>query len=168
MNETQDFIGQDAVDKLRSLVSSSPTCMFASNLTSVPFHVCPMQVQRVDDQGNIWFFSDASSEHNRHLREDPRVELIFSNHSNYQYLAVFGEIIISRDPAKIDELWTSAMKAWFPDGKSDPNLTLLRVHPELVHYWDTKDGKLVTLAKILGSAISGNPADVGQQGELKP
>ena len=168
MSTTQNFIGGEAVTKLRDLVDASPTCMFVSHMQVLPFHVCPMQVQEVDDEGNLWFFSSSESDHNGYILNDPQVQLLFSNHSSYEYLAVFGEATISRDIAKIEELWEPSMKAWFPNGKDDPNLTLLRVHPERVHYWDTKDGKLLTLAKILGSAVTGNPADIGRQGDLNP
>jgi len=36
----------------------------------------------------------------------------------------------------IEELWSDAMKAFFPKGKNDPNLTLLEVDVHSVEYWD--------------------------------
>ena len=30
---------------------------------------------------------------------------------------------------------------WFPEGKADPDLVLLCVHPESVEYWDTSGSK---------------------------
>ena len=60
------------------------------------------------------------------------------------------------------------VKTWFPDGKDDANLTLICVCPEKVHYWDVKDGKLVAMAKILVGAVTGNPKDIGIEGDLNP
>jgi hypothetical protein len=47
MKSTQNLSGKEAVQKLRSLTGSTPTCMFGSGLVEVT----PMQVQRVDQRG---------------------------------------------------------------------------------------------------------------------
>ena len=167
MSDTQDFSSEEAVAKLRDLVKSSPTCLFATRLTVIPAHVCPMQVQEVDDDGNLWFFSGLNSDHTAHIEEDRRVHLLFGNNSDYEYLTVFGEASISKDWEKIDDLWSPMVKTWFPEGKDDPNLSLIKVQPEKVHYWDTKAGKLVTLARIFAASMTGKVADVGVQGDLK-
>lgn len=168
MSTTKNLLGPDAVQKLRDLTKTTSTCMFASGLSKVPFHVCPMGVQEVDDSGNLWFFSGADSVHNRQLEGDPRAQLIFSNQSKVEYLTVFGETIISKDPGKIAQLWTKMAEAWFPEGKDDPNLTLLCVNPSLAHYWNTENGKLVTMAKILTAAVTGAEIDEGGvEGDLR-
>ncbi|WP_367870642.1 pyridoxamine 5'-phosphate oxidase family protein [Luteolibacter sp. Populi] len=168
MGTTQNLVASEAVEKMRELVGDSPTCMLATNIAGVPPHLCPMQVQDVDDEGCLWFFSGADSAHNSHVQADPRVQLIFSNNSKHEYLAVYGTAEITNDIDKVDELWSSMVKTWFPQGKDDPNLTLIRVCPEKVHYWDVKDGKLVAMAKILLGAVTGHPQDIGIEGDLKP
>ena len=167
MDKTENLVSQEAVTKLRELIEHCPTCMFGTDLESAPFHVCPMHAQEVDDAGSIWFFSGLDSEHAAHIRQDGRVQLIFSNPSKYEFLTVFGEATLSRDQQKIDELWKPLVKAWFPDGKDDPNLSLIRVSPSKAHYWDTKDGKLVVLAKILVGTVTGKREDGGVQGDLR-
>lgn len=168
MNATRNLTGSEALEKLRTLTKETPTCMFASGFSVVPFHVCPMHVQCVDDNGSFWFFSSAHSSHNVQLIADPRTQLIFSNVSRGEYLTVYGETLVCRDPVKIEELWSKSVEEWFPAGKDDPELTLLRVRPVLAHYWDTEDGRLVTLAKNLTSAITGQPSDDGGvDGNLK-
>ncbi len=167
MDTTQNLVSTEAVLKLRELVKSQPNCMFGTDLSSVPFHVCPMHAQEVDDDGSLWFFSGLDSEHAANIREDSRVQLIFSNPSAYEFLTVFGEATILRDIEKIHELWKPMIKAWFPDGIDDPNLSLIKIEPSKAHYWDTKDGKLVVLAKILIGAVTGKVEDGGIQGDLK-
>lgn len=163
---TQNLSSDEAVQKIRKMIGSAPTCMMATELQSVPFHVCPMQVQQVDSQGQLWFFSAADSGHNEHIRKDARVQLLVSNPNDHEFLAIFGRAEVSHDPAKVEKLWSKACEAWFPEGKSDPNLTLISVRPIKSHYWDTKHGKLVTMAKILGAAISDEEGDIGVEGEL--
>jgi general stress protein 26 len=167
MNNEQNLTGTEAVEKLRGLIKGSSTGMFATRLTSVPFHVCPMQVQQVDDEGALWFFSGADSAHNAHIAADPRVQVIFTNTSDYEFLTVFGRAEIRTDRAKIEELWDATVKAWFPKGKDDPNLSLIRLAPEDAHYWDTKNGKVITLIKMIAAAASNREPDAGVQGDLK-
>jgi len=47
-----------------------------------------------------------------------------------------GTARVNRDREMIEELWNDAMKAFFPKGKNDPNLTLLEVDVHSVEYWD--------------------------------
>lgn len=166
MDSIRNLFSRDAVLKLRELVKASPTCMFGTSLKDIPHHVCPMHALDVDDDGSLWFFSGLDSEHAANIGEDPRVQIIFSNASDYEFLTVFGEAEIIRDAEKIYELWKPILKAWFPLGKDDPNLSVVRVDPTKVHYWDTTDGKLVVLAKILYSAVTGNMEASGIQGDL--
>lgn len=168
MGTTQNLVATEAVEKMRDLVEQSKTCMFASNIGEIPPHLCPMQVQDVDHDGSVWFFSGADSIHNAQILVDPRVQLIFCNNSKHEYLAVYGTAEITRDIDKVHDLWTNMVKTWFPQGQDDPNLTLIRVHPEKVHYWDVKDGKLVAMAKILLGAVTGKPENIGIEGDLKP
>lgn len=168
MSTIEDLEARQAVSKMREIILSAPTCFLASGLSQMPFHLCPMYVQDVDSEGAIWFFSGADSVHNELLQEDPRVELMFSNNSKHEYLAVFGRASLSRDVEKVDELWGTMVKAWFPGGKDDPNLTLIRVEPDRVHYWDTRENKLVALGKILLGAVTGKALEVGVEGDLRP
>jgi general stress protein 26 len=63
-------------------------------------------------------------------------------------------------------LWTDIAKAWFPEGKKDPNVTVVKVSPEQGFYWDTKDGKLVSMIKIVASAVSGKTLQEGVEGTI--
>ena len=165
MSEQKNLIAEEAVSKLQDLVKGSDTCMFATKLTEAPFHVCPMRVQEADYEGRLWFFSDSSSTHSKHINADPRVQLIFTNTPEMEFLTVFGTATITTDRKLIDRLWNRMVDAWF-DGKEDPNVSLICVQPVAAHYWDTEDGKLVTMAKIITRAATGSDIPVGQEGDL--
>ncbi|MFK7850534.1 MAG: pyridoxamine 5'-phosphate oxidase family protein [Akkermansiaceae bacterium] len=165
MSETHNLIAEEAIEKLQDLVSKSNTCMFASNLSEVPLHVSPMRVQEADYDGRLWFFSEADSTRNKHINADPRVQLIFTNTPEMEFLTVYGTATITTDKKLIDRLWNGVVEAWF-DGKDDPNITIICVQPAAAHYWDTEDGKLVTMAKILTRAATGSDIPIGQEGKL--
>jgi general stress protein 26 len=123
-------------------------------------------VQKVCDQGNFWFMSPSDSDKNLEIEADPRVQLFISNPSKYEFLSVYGKATISRDRLKIDEFWSDIAKAWFPEGKDDPRITIIKVIPEEGFYWDTKDGKLVSMIKIAASAILGKTLEEGVEGTI--
>ncbi|MFD2255794.1 pyridoxamine 5'-phosphate oxidase family protein [Luteolibacter algae] len=166
MSENKNLIAEDAIAKLQELVKNAPTCMFSTGLGKAPFHVCPMQVQEADYEGRLWFFSGADSTHNAQITADSRVQLIFANNPDMEFLTVYGTASISHDRAQIDRLWNRMVEAWFPEGKDDPNISLICVQPALAHYWDTEDGKLITMAKILTRAATGADIETGVEGDL--
>ena len=157
---------QEAIDKFKELVKHESTCLFTTRLTEVPLTTRPMSVKEVCDQGNFWFLSPRDSEKNQEIENDPRVQLFISNTSNYEFLSVYGTASISRDREKIDKYWNELTKAWFTEGKDDPRITVIKVTPEEGFYWDTKDGKLVSMIKILASAVTGKTLQEGVEGKI--
>jgi len=165
-SKIKNLNNKEAIDKLKELVKHESTCLLTTSLTKVPLNTRPMAVQKVCDQGNFWFLSGSDAEKNMEISKDPRVQLFFLNTANYEFLSVYGEATISRDRAKIDELWTDIAKAWFEEGKDDPRVTVIKVAPKEGYYWDTKNGKLVSLLKIAASAITGNTLEEGVEGTI--
>jgi len=157
---------REAIDKFKELIDHESTCLFTTKLTQVPLNTRPMAVQKVCDQGNFWFLSSTDSEKNEEIQQDSRVQLFFLNTAKYEFLSVYGEASITRDRAKIDELWTDIAKAWFEQGKDDPRVTVIKVAPIEGYYWDTKDGKLISLLKIAASAVTGKTLQEGVEGTI--
>ena len=79
---------------------------------------------------------------------------------------IYGSATVNRDRALIDDLWEDMHKAWFPEGKDDPTLTVIVVKPQLGYYWDTKQGVMVSFLKIITAAATGKTMDGGIEGEL--
>ena len=165
--DVENLNSTEAIKKMQELVRQANIGMFITNLTQIPLDTRPMATQQVDDEGNLWFFSGASTEKNHHIAADPRVQILYANNSGYEYLTVYGTATISRDWQKIEEMWTPFAKAWFKDGKDDPELTVIKVKPEYAYYWDTKSNKMVSLIKILSSVVTGKSSDNGVEGTLK-
>lgn len=164
-SEIKNLTHQEAIEKFKELVKHESTCLFTTQLTQVPLTTRPMGVQKVCDQGNFWFLSSSDSDKNAEISIDNRVQLFFVNTSDYEFLSLYGTATISRDKQKIDEFWSDIANAWF-DGKDDPRVTVIKVTPEEGFYWDTKNGKLVSMIKILASAVSGKTLQEGVEGKI--
>ncbi len=166
MSELKNLSDQKAVSKLKELAEDIKVCLFCTELTQLPINSRPMAIQQVDDFGNLWFMSSRSSNKNFEIQHDNRVQLFFSKTADSHYLSVYGTATIFRDRAKIEELWSPIARAWFEEGKNDPDVTLIKVAPEQAYYWDTKDGKLISLLKIATAAVTGIQSDGGVEGKI--
>lgn len=127
----------------------------------------PMAALQVDEDGTIWFFTKRSSpkvdqiDHNDH-----RVNLAFASVSDADYVSVSGKAQELDDQAKVDELWNPQVKAWFPEGKEDPELTLLKVHIDMAEYWSANDSRMIRLIQQAAAVITGNPPKMGENEKI--
>ena len=166
MSDQKNLYGVEAIEKIQDMVDENRFAMLCTNPSEFPISTCPMSVQEVDADGTIWFFSAADSDHNADLKKDSRAQLIFAKPSDSEYLSLAGKMKIWDDHEKVGELWNKFAEAWFPEGKNDPNLSLLRFRPEEGQFWDTKNGKIITLLKYAASAVTDEEADIGVKGSL--
>jgi general stress protein 26 len=162
----ENLAWEEAIKKMQELVKHNSICLFTTSLTQLPLQTRPMSVQKVCDQGNFWFLSANDSKHNEQIEIDPRVQLFFTNMSDSEFLTIYGPATIITDRAKINEIWSPVAKAWFTEGKDDPRITVIKVTPEDAFYWDTKNGKTVSLLKIMAAAVTGKTADDSVEGKL--
>ena len=160
--------GAEAVKKLKDLATSAENCFFCTNIkTGLPVSVRPMSVQEVDDEGNLWFISMVDSAKNEEIKLDPFTQLFFQENKNSGFLSIYGISEVVKDQAKIDKLWNPFLKVWFQNGKDDPNITLIKVVPTNVYYWDTKHGEAVAFIKMAASIITGKTMDDSVEGKLE-
>lgn len=167
MSNNENLTDKEGVKKIKELAKDITTCMFCTQVDNLPFKTRPMATADVDDEGNIWFFSSTASDKNDEIKNDELVQLIYVKNSDNHFMTVTGKAQTIKDRHKIDELWNSMVKAWFPEGKDDSHISLLKIVPQDAYYWDTKNGKMITLLKIAASVVTGNKADVGVQGKIK-
>jgi general stress protein 26 len=167
MGEIKNLTQKEAIKKMKELAEDINICMFCTKTENMPFETRPMGTQKVDEEGNFWFLSASDSNKNDEIKQDEDVQLLYAKASDAHFLSVMGKASISRDKNKIDELWNKWAEAWFKKGKDDPRLTVICVRPIDAHYWDTKNGKMVTLIKIAISAFTNKRMDGGVEGDLE-
>ncbi len=152
---------------MKELVEKAGTCFFCTAASSNGSTATrPMSVQKVDDQGNLWFLSANDSHKNEELARDPSVRLFFQGSAHSDFLTLAGKATISCDKARIKELWEPIVKTWFTEGQDDPRITVIQVRPSQGYYWDTKHGTAVAGAKMLIGAAIGKTMDDSIEGHL--
>jgi general stress protein 26 len=168
MATTTNLHSEEAIEKLKKLVSEINICLFCTNLKVDKGATCrPMSAQQTDEEGNIWFFSSLDSDKNREIEEDVHVQLFFAHPDKSSYLVVNGEAEIINDQNKIEELWSPLLKTWFTDGKNDASISLIKVNAKTAYYWDTDGNKMINFLKMVASAATGTSLTMAKQGKIE-
>ena len=163
----QNLQGTEAVQKIKEMVEQAENCFFCSAVaTGESNGDRPMNVRKVDDEGNLWFLSASDSRKNQELALDAAVKLYFQGSKHSDFMQLNGQASISTDREKIEELWSPLVQTWFTEGMDDPRVTVIRVTPTEGYYWDTKHGTPVAGVKILIGAILRKTMDDSIQGKL--
>lgn len=148
--------------KLREEIKDIRTAMLTTQREDGEFHARPMATHAVDDDGTMWFFTYENSNKVRELGDNNRVSLGFSDTGAETYVALSGTAEVVNDRQKIDQLWNDVLKTWFPGGKDDPNITLLKVRAHSAEYWDRPGGKMMQLFEMAKGALTGQPDTSGR------
>jgi len=155
-----------ALKKFKKLAEKIRTCMFITNTTTEHEHTRPMATIEVEDNGTLWFFTDIRSIKVEELSMDRTVHLTYAHPGKESYLDVWGTASVITDEQQIKDKWSPIIKAWFPDGVDDPNLSLLKVQPTECYYWDNGTGKMVEFFKMVASMVTGKRIPEGPEGKL--
>ena len=156
-----------SLEKVRDMIEDIRIAMMTTVDQSNNLVSRPMAALQVDEAGNIWFFTQRSSPKVDQIEQhDQQVNVSFADVSDADYVSVSGTAKEVDDRAKIDELWNPQAKAWFPKGKDDPELTLLKVHIDVAEYWSANDSKMVRFFQQATAAITGNPPKMGENEKI--
>ncbi len=123
-------------------------------------HSRPLAAQDVEFDGDLWFFTQDPSPKVADIAANPSVNAAFE--SGKGYLSIAGHAQVVHDPQKIDEYWTPAVQAWFPEGREDPTIALIRVHADSAEYWASDEPGIVSAFKIAKAAVTRTQPDIGE------
>lgn len=102
--------------------------------SSYGVHARPMAIARLDESMVVYLLTDMNSIKVQEIHANPHALLTFQ--SARQFATLSGELAVDDDRALIEALWKEVWKVWFPIGKSDPNIALLKFTPSEGEFWD--------------------------------
>ena len=154
---------QEVAAKFLDKLKSSPFVMLG--LDSDRQHSEPMTAQIDDDQPNTLFFF--AGKDNRAAKGGPAMAQFASKGHDF-FACLAGEVTATQDRAEIDKLWNKQAEAYFPQGKEDPNLTLLRFDLDSAELWEADVSLTGKIKMLFGGTIkadeSSSHAVVGSVG----
>jgi general stress protein 26 len=152
--------------KLGELIDGIEVAMLTTHASDGSMVSRPLQTLELDHSGELVFFTGADSHKVDELRANPDVNIAYANPRNQSYVSVRGTASIDRDRATIEELWSPVQKIFFPQGKDDPNLVVLRVRVRDAAYWESAGNFVARALDFAKGMLSKDPADLGKHGKL--
>ena len=126
-------------------------------------HFQPMTAFAEPEDNALWFFTNEDNGLIRAVGEgqDAAMFIVQAKDQDYQ-ACIGGRLTEDKDRARIERYWNPMVAAWFPRGKDDPSLTLLRFDLIDAETWASKGG--VRFAwEIAKANLTGDTPDVGRQ-----
>ena len=165
IDQKEVLTGDAALEKIRGLLEKFP---IAFMVTVAEGAVAARPIGIVGDHaafdGSLWFITDKRSHKVAAIEGGAMTTLLFQNDNEGAYLQLSGRASVVDDRRKLEELYTTLQRTWFPKGVDDPDITLVRFDAEEASYWDSHDS-LVRLAMAFAkSIVTGTPGKSGNAG----
>lgn len=166
------------LEDLYALVDGIETAMFTTRRADGHLVSRPMATQQRNGGSDFWFVTDIETHKLDELENDPHVNLSYYRDRTREWVSVSGTARISRDRAKIHELYAPDWRAWFGDeggerdgGPDDPRLALILVEAHSVVYLKSDRPQPLVLFEVVKGMVTGQPPKAGdlrrmEEGEL--
>ena len=158
--------GTDDTAKLWDLIKAVGTAMMVTE-DGEHLRSRPMALSQTDFDGTLWFFTHASAHKVAEVGQEHRVNLAFAHPGKQDYASVSGLASLVQDRAAIDEHWSEITRTWFPKGKDDPDLALIKVAVQQAEYWDAPSSTMLHAYGYVKAALTGQPPQPGGHGTVK-
>lgn len=118
-------------------------------------HAEPMTAQLDRDAHHeVWFFTRRDNR----IAAGGRAMAQFASKGHDVFACIDGTLVPETDPARKDKQWSKAAEAWFPGGKDDPTLLMLRFEIDEAEVWTADPGLVGTFKLLTGTAIKADEA----------
>lgn len=140
---------QELREKFWKAVAESPFVIL--QLDSDPASAAPMTAQLDEDAHHaIWFFTSRDN----HFAKAGEATGTFASKGHDVFARFAGTLTEETDRARLDKQWNNWVEAWFPGGKNDPNLLMLRMDLGDAAIWGGELGILNTVKMALGMNVT--------------
>ena len=168
IDEKEVLEGDAALEKIRELLQAFPIAFMVTvndgHLTARPIGIVGGDQEFT---GTLWFITDKRSRKVAAIDSGAMTTLLFQNDKEGSYLHLTGSAAVVDDRKRLEQLYTTLQRTWFPKGLDDPDITLVRFDAEEANYWDSHDSYVRLAAAFAKSLITGAPGKSGNAGIAK-
>ena len=165
IDEKEVLTGDAALRKIRGLLKDLP---IAFMITVHRGDVIARPIGVVGDHGafdgSLWFITDRRSRKVEAIQQGATTTLVFQNDREGTYLHLAGRAAVVEDPERLEQLYTTLQRTWFPKSLDDPDITLLRFDAVTANYWDGHASMLRLATAFAKSVVTGSPGASGHTG----
>lgn len=102
--------------------------------------------------GPIWIFTAQDNAITSAVRDMPkRAMAAYAAKGHDLFATIHGTIQLDMDGEMIEKLWNPFIAAWYEEGKTDPDLALLRFDARRGEIWLNENSLLAGVKMLLGS-----------------
>jgi general stress protein 26 len=166
-SRSDDVTPAKKIEDLYALIEGIDIAMMTTRLPDGQLVSRPMSTQKRRPDVHLWFVAVDGSHKLGELAAEPHLNLGYFK--DFQWVSVSGTATLSRDRARIRELYQPDWKAWVEDeggdkngGPDDPRFVLIEVRALGVTYFKRTDPRPVVMFKVLAAMVTGSPPDVGE------
>ena len=154
------------LEKLRELIKGMHVAMLTTQAADGRLLSRPLGTQGVERDGDLWFVTGFDSEKVREIEDSPQVNVAYASQDANTYVSIAGRASVTRDRATIEAHWTPAMSVFFPQGKDDPNLCMLRIEAQSAEYWDGPGSAAGKALYFVMTAVNKNPGNLSENARI--
>jgi len=141
------------VRKLRKFIKGTRIAMLTTVASDGRLRSRPMASLKGGFDGDLWFVTRAGAPKTEEIRDNQHVNVAYSDADDERFVSISGLATLVKDAARVKDLWSKRLRDWFPEGKKDADLTLIRVRIDRAEVWDSKSGTMVHL-EGLGAVLA--------------
>lgn len=122
----------------------------------------PMTAFQEEGSSSIWFFTRDDVELAKDVAGGADASFEYGSKDQKVWASLRGRLTVApRDQAIIDRHWNPIVAAWYPEGKEDPHLALLRFDGADGRIWVSDGGLLKFAFEIVKANVTGETPDSG-------
>jgi general stress protein 26 len=129
----------------------------------------PMANQKRAAGADLWFVSCDGTAKLDDIERDPHINLAYYKDRTREWVSVSGIARLTRDRAKIHELYAPDWKAWFPKGDDprhgtpdDPRFVLIGVEVHSAVFLEVNKPMPIVLFELAKGMVTGSTPEVGE------
>lgn len=154
-----ELTGTEARARAKDLIEDIDITMLTTRDDSGNLVSRPMSTRRMDEDGDIWFFTAEDTKKVDEAESDDEVGLSYCDPKGMRYVSVAGRARIVHDEALMRELYSPSLEVWFEDGLETPGITLMRVSPVEVEFWEPGQNRIEQAAGMLTALVTRDTPD---------
>jgi len=156
------------LEKFYGLIDEIKIAMLTTRRPDGHLESRAMAGQKHAEGADLWFVAGEGTSKLRDIEFDPHVNLAYYKSGSYEWVSASGIATLSRDRAKIAELYEPDWKAWFgQEGDprhgtvDDPRIVLIGVDVHAAVFLEVNKPKPVVLFELAKGWLTGERVEAG-------
>lgn len=129
-------------------------------------HFQPMACYPDREHDAVWFFTKKDTDLVGDTGAGHESMFVLQSKDQEFQACVGGRLVPDYDRARLEMYWSPTISAWYPEGKDDPQLTMMKLHASDARVWVSKRGPIQFGWEIAKANATHTIPDIGGKADL--